>query len=67
MKATEIFDATVRAITDAGLMVFLNNHTSKSMWCCSTSDGDGLWFTKEYSEEAFFDCLDQLADRYKGN
>ena len=49
MKASQVFDATVKAITDAGLMVILNNHTSKSMWCCSTSDGDGLWYTKEYS------------------
>ena len=31
-------------------MIYLNNHTSKSQWCCSDSDGDGLWWTKEYSE-----------------
>jgi len=43
--AMQIFDETVKAITDAGLMVILNNHTSKSQWCCSASDGDGLWHT----------------------
>jgi len=31
-------------------MVILNNHTSKSQWCCSNNDGDGLWFNNEYPE-----------------
>ena len=42
----EIFDKTVEVLTDVGLMVILNNHTSKSMWCCSNSDGDGLWWSR---------------------
>ena len=36
----EIFDITVKTLTDVGLMVILNNHTSSSMWCCSNDDGD---------------------------
>lgn len=48
-------------------MVILNNHTSKSQWCCSHSDGDGLWFNKQYREEDFFKCLEDLADMFKGN
>ncbi len=44
----EIFDETVKELTEGGLMVYLNNHTSKSQWCCSDSDGDGLWWNKEY-------------------
>ena len=47
--AMQIFDETVKEITNAGLMIYLNNHTSKSQWCCSNSDGDGLWWSKEYS------------------
>ena len=46
--AMEIFDITIQELTQAGLMVYLNNHTSKSQWCCSDSDGDGLWYSKEY-------------------
>lgn len=45
----EIFDTTIRELTAHGIMVYLNNHTSKSQWCCSNSDGDGLWWSKEYS------------------
>lgn len=65
--AMEIFDITVQEITRAGLMVYLNNHTSKSQWCCSNSDGDGLWWSKEYSEEKFEACLRALTHRYKNN
>jgi endoglucanase len=42
--AMEIFDYTIDVLTKTGLMVILNNHTSKSQWCCSPSDGDGLWY-----------------------
>lgn len=48
-------------MTEEGLMVILNNHTSKSQWCCSHSDGDGLWFNNEYREEDFMRCLEKLA------
>lgn len=34
-RAMEIFDITVQTLTDVGLMVILNNHTSSSQWCCS--------------------------------
>jgi len=46
----ELFYATVDSLVDAGLMVVLNNHNSKAMWCCDRFDGEGLWHTDEYSE-----------------
>lgn len=46
-------------------MVCLNNHTSKSQWCCSDNDGDGLWWSKEFPTEVFEGCLVELAERYK--
>jgi len=48
-------------------MVILNNHTSKSQWCCTPFDGDGLWFNSEYSEEDYFSCLERLARMFKDN
>jgi len=54
--AMEIFDITVNTLTDVGLMVILNNHTSTSQWCCSNDDGDGLWWSYEYPECMFFEC-----------
>lgn len=44
-RAMELFDIAIREMTDAGLMVILNNHTSSSMWCCSDDDCEGLWWT----------------------
>ena len=46
LTALEVFDKTIEEITKTGLMVYLNNHTSKSQWCCSNNDGDGLWYSK---------------------
>ena len=65
--AKEIFIYTVEELTKAGLMVILNNHTSKSQWCCSDNDGDGLWFNNDYPEEEFFSCLEALADQFHKN
>ena len=55
-------------------MVILNNHVSKSMWpliymgsvgwelrCCSLSDGEGLWYTKEYPEELWLEAIGRFA------
>ena len=67
MTAMEVMDETIKVLTETGLMVILNNHTSKSMWCCSNDDGDGLWWSREYPESAFFECAEEFAKRYKNN
>ena len=54
LTAMEIFDKTIEALTNTGIMVYLNNHTSKAQWCCSITDGDGLWWSKEHPEEKYF-------------
>ena len=38
---------------------------STAKWCCDENDGEGLWFTNEYSEEEFEDCLLEFTARYK--
>jgi len=54
----EIFDFTIKTLTDVGLMIILNNHTSTSQWCCSNDDGDGLWWSNEYPEDKYFQCAE---------
>jgi endoglucanase len=66
-SALEIFDLTVTSLTKHGVMVILNNHIGKAMWCCSESDGEGLWYTKAYPEEMFFNMWEELAARYQSN
>eukprot|EP00933_Yihiella_yeosuensis_P053525 TRINITY_DN51778_c0_g1_i1.p1 TRINITY_DN51778_c0_g1~~TRINITY_DN51778_c0_g1_i1.p1 ORF type:complete len:363 (-),score=36.26 TRINITY_DN51778_c0_g1_i1:42-1034(-) len=46
-------------------MVVLNNHQGRAMWCCSEDDGEGLWYSKDYPEEAWISSLKTFAQRYK--
>lgn len=66
----QVFDATVKALTDAGLVVILNNHTTTSEWCCNY-DKNGLWWggngnywqdTQQWQADWVF-----LTNRYKNN
>ncbi|CAE7832431.1 unnamed protein product [Symbiodinium sp. KB8] len=63
----ELFDVTVHELTANGLMVILNNHVSTSMWCCSTTDQEGLWYTSAYPESAWLHALGLMTSRYKDN
>jgi endoglucanase len=38
----QVYDAAVRALTDAGFAVILNNHTNTTRWCCGV-DGNERW------------------------
>lgn len=63
----EVFDATLEALTDQGLLVILNNHVSGSGWCCGNNDGEGLWYTDEYPESVWMDHLALMTARYRNN
>ena len=60
MKAMDIFDRTVQSLTDRGLMIVLNNHIGRAMWCCSEDDGEGLWYTDTYPESMFFEVYVEI-------
>jgi len=47
----EVFDATVKSLVNAGVMVILNNHISDAMWCCGLTDANGLWHNKRYTAD----------------
>lgn len=63
----EIFDATVKALTDAGLLVVLNNHVFRRGWCCSFDDGEGLWYNEDFDESVWLHHLGFMSGRYKDN
>ncbi|MEU0372002.1 cellulase family glycosylhydrolase [Streptomyces sp. NPDC006283] len=61
----EIYDATVTALTDAGLAVVLNNHTNTTRWCCAV-DGNERWNASQSNQAWENDWL-FMARRYKSN
>jgi len=66
-SSLQVFDATLQSLTDAGLLVILNNHVSRGAWCCDNEDGEGLWYTAEFSEEDWLYGLEFVARRYRNN
>lgn len=60
----EIFDATIEALAREGILIILNNHTTRGMWCCFL-DSDGLWFTEEVSESRWIEDWRMIVRRYR--
>lgn len=67
LSPMQVFDKTVSALTDVGLLVVLNNHVSSAGWCCSGTDGEGLWYTTRYSEKDWLEGIGLVARRYRDN
>jgi endoglucanase len=67
LKALDIFKKTVDALTSTGIMTILNNHISKAGWCCSTTDGEGLWWTAAYPEAKWLDHFNVFVKEFQPN
>jgi endoglucanase len=63
----QVYDACVRALTDAGLIVIPNCHMLDSGWCCSEGDGNGLWYSDRWSAREFIAAWQDIAARYAHN
>lgn len=65
----QVYDAVVKGLTDAGIVVILNNHTTSSEWCCNY-DKNGLWWggsgywqdTQQWQADWVY-----MSNRYKSN
>jgi endoglucanase len=62
--ALDVFDAVVDALAQEGLLVILDNHMSRADWCCSSTDGNGLWYTTEYPEATWIAHWQGMVERY---
>ena len=63
--AIEIMDAVIASLARAHIMVILDNHVSKADWCCSETDGNGLWYNDEYPESSWLADWERIARRYR--
>ncbi|KAL1984152.1 hypothetical protein VTN96DRAFT_9457 [Rasamsonia emersonii] len=41
--ARDVFTAVVESLTDAGLLVIVNNHITQATWCCGANPCDAGW------------------------
>jgi endoglucanase len=62
-----VYDACVRALTDEGLIVIPNCHLLDHGWCCSATDGNGLWFNETWPADRFIAAWQDIATRYADN
>jgi endoglucanase len=65
MRAMEIMDAVIAALASAHIMVVLDNHVSRADWCCSETDGNGLWYNTDYPEDHWLADWKAIARRYR--
>ncbi|KAG1346507.1 glycosyl hydrolase 5 family protein [Cocos nucifera] len=65
MTVREAYDAVVKAIGEAGLMVVLDNHVSRPQWCCGNDDGNGFFGDLYFDPEEWLRGLELVARRYR--
>jgi endoglucanase len=66
-NALTVFDTVVNTLTNAGIMVILDNHMSNAGWCCSTTDNNELWYNAQYLQTSWIADWQTMAQRYASN
>ncbi|CAN1778348.1 Glycosyl hydrolase 5 family protein [Linum perenne] len=64
MSHLEAFDAVLDELGMQGVMVDLDNHVSKPMWCCAEKDGNGFFGDEYFDPKEWLVGLTTLARRY---
>jgi len=62
--ALKVLDLVIDSLASNGIMIVLDNHLSVSDWCCSNSDGNGLWYTTQYPESNWISAWTGIVKRY---
>ncbi len=65
LTALEVFDRVIEALAAQGLVVILDDHVSRADWCCSDTDGNGLWYSADYPESAWLADWRTMVARYR--
>ncbi|CAF3002450.1 unnamed protein product [Rotaria sp. Silwood2] len=48
---SNVFDSVLNTLGKYNLLVLLDNHVSKAMWCCNEFDGNGFWGDRYFDVE----------------
>ena len=65
LHAMDVMDAVIAALARAHIMIILDNHVSRADWCCSETDGNGLWYNRQYPESSWLADWKAIAARYR--
>ncbi|CAF1244142.1 unnamed protein product [Rotaria sordida] len=52
-----VFDSILNTLGKYNILVLLDNHISKAMWCCNEFDGNGFWGDRYFDVEQWIDGL----------
>jgi endoglucanase len=63
--ARTVFEQVVQDLANAGLMVVLDDHNSNAEWCCSSTDGNTLWYNSAYPQSAWLADWKAVAAQFK--
>jgi len=57
-------DLVVHSLASRNILVMLDNHISDADWCCDLTDGNGVWFNRNYTVQQWQDDWIFMARRY---
>eukprot|EP01121_Diplochlamys_sp_Union-15-3_P022633 TRINITY_DN9707_c0_g1_i2.p1 TRINITY_DN9707_c0_g1~~TRINITY_DN9707_c0_g1_i2.p1 ORF type:complete len:379 (-),score=48.71 TRINITY_DN9707_c0_g1_i2:38-1174(-) len=60
-----ILDRVIETLASQEIMIILDNHMSNADWCCSGSDGNGLWYTTNYPASVWTSTWLDIVKRYR--
>lgn len=75
MRALDILEEVVRAMTDVGIAVIVNNHITSAQWCCGADPCDAGWANDhlgpickvKQSEEEWIQHWEEVMGRFIDN
>ncbi|KAH6845668.1 glycoside hydrolase superfamily, partial [Chaetomium sp. MPI-CAGE-AT-0009] len=61
----QVFDAVAEELNKQKIYIHLDNHISKGMWCCSSTDGNSWWGDTYFSTSNWVRGLSYMAEHGK--
>jgi endoglucanase len=62
-----VYQQLVADMTAAGLYVITNQHLLFQGWCCSSADGNGLWYNGSWPSSTYTAVWNMVATAFAGN
>jgi endoglucanase len=59
-STSNAFDAVLNRLGQSNIVILLDNHVSKAMWCCNDLDGNGFWNDRFFDVEQWITGLQYM-------